>query len=114
MPARKKSRKTSDKTTPALSLKIETTDSKSHNVNVDDFFKTAEKWLSALKAFALEQGELVTWEIVELKKSSAFIQVQPIKVKTQKPAAKLVKTWTTDSAESRRLGDLPLVSPPRR
>lgn len=93
MAARKKSRKTSDKTTPALSLKIETTDSKSHNVNVDDFFKTAEKWLSALKAFALEQGELVTWEIVELKKSSAFIQVQPIKVKTQKPAAKLVKTW---------------------
>src|SRR6202044_3405762 len=80
-------------TPPPLSLKIETTDPKSHNDNVDDFFKTAEKWLSALKAFALEQGELVTWEIVELKKSSAFIQVQPIKVKTHKPAARLVKTW---------------------
>jgi hypothetical protein len=83
----------SEQTSPSLSLKIETTDSKTHNVNADDFFKIAEKWLSALKSFALEQGELVEWEIVDLKKSSAFIQVQPIKVRTHKPAAKLVKTW---------------------
>jgi hypothetical protein len=80
-------------TVPSLSLKIETTDSKSRNIDVEDFLNTAEKWMSALKAFALEQGELVKWEIVELKKSSAFIQVQPIKVRTHKPAVKLVKTW---------------------
>jgi hypothetical protein len=97
MPDRKKARK-SPKENPsqtilALSLKIETTDPKSRNINVEDFLNTAEKWMSALKAFALEQGELVKWEIVELKKSSAFIQVQPIKVRTHKPAAKLVKTW---------------------
>jgi hypothetical protein len=78
---------------PALSLKIETTDPKTRNVNVDDFLKTAEKWLGALKAFAVDQGELVKWEIVDLKKSSAFIQVQPVRVRTQKPAPKLVKTW---------------------
>jgi hypothetical protein len=83
----------SDQSIPALSLKIETADPNSQNVNVDDFLKTAEKWLSALKAFALEQGELVKWEIVDLKKSSAFIQIQPVKVKTRKPAARLVKAW---------------------
>jgi len=97
MPDRKKARRTPaekpSQSTPALSLKIETTDSKTRNVNVDDFLNTAEKWLSALKAFALEQGELVKWEIVDLRKSSAFIQVQPVEVRTRKPAAKLVKTW---------------------
>lgn len=97
MPNRKKARSTpSEKlseSTPALSLKIETTDSKTRNVNVDDFLTTAEKWLNALKAFALEQGALVKWEIVDLKKSSAFIQVQPVKVNTRQPAAKIVKTW---------------------
>ena len=97
MPDRNKARKSPkenpSKTILALSLNIETTDPKSRNVNVEDFLKTAEKWMSALKAFALEQGELVKWEIVELKKSSAFIQVQPIEVRTHKPAAKLVKTW---------------------
>jgi len=97
MPDQKRPRKKRSaqpaRSTPSLSLKIETTDTKRRNVNVDDFLKTAEKWLSALKTFALEQGELVKWEIVDLKKSSAFIQVQPVKIRTQKPAAKLVKTW---------------------
>jgi hypothetical protein len=96
MPKRKKARTSpSEKLSrsSSLSLKIETTDPKTRNVNVDDFLRTAEKWFNALKAFALEQGELVKWEIVDLKKSSAFIQVQPVKVRTRKPAAKLVKAW---------------------
>jgi len=97
MPNRKKARSTPSeklrKDSPTLSLKIETTDSKTSNVNVDDFLRTAEIWLTALKAFAVEQGELVRWEIVDLKKSSAFIQVQPVKVNTRRPAAKLVKQW---------------------
>ena len=94
MPDPKKARtKPSGKALPALSLKIETTDAKTRNVNADDFFATAEKWLRALKTFALEQGELVRWEIVDLKKSSAFIQVQPVTVRTNKPAATLVRTW---------------------
>jgi hypothetical protein len=85
--------KRTGRSTPALSLKIETTDPNSHNVDIDDFLKTAEKWLSALRAFALDQGKVVKWEIIELKKSSAFIQIQPVQVKTHKPDAKLVKTW---------------------
>jgi hypothetical protein len=103
-----RSRKSSNgQGTPSLSLKIETTDSKTHNVNVDDFFGTAEKWLGALKAFAHEQGEVVRWEIVGLNKSSAFIQVQPIKIATRKPAAKLVKTWDQGLREIEKTGQPP-------
>src|SRR4051812_8975498 len=97
MPSQKKPRRPPankrSQSPPVLSLKIETTDSQNRNVDVDDFLTTAEKWLSALKAFALEQGEMVKWEIIDLKKSSAFILVQPVKVKTRKPAARLVKKW---------------------
>jgi hypothetical protein len=112
MPNRKKARNTSSEkfshATPALSLKIETTDSKTRNVNVDDFLRTAETWLNALKAFALEQGEHVKWEIVDLKKSSAFIQVQPVKVNTRKPAAKLVKTWDEGLRKIEKTGRPPV------
>lgn len=59
----------------SLSLKLETTDKKRRNVDADDFFCAAEKWLRALKAFAKERGEHVTWEIVDLQKSSALVQV---------------------------------------
>jgi hypothetical protein len=54
---------------------------------------TAKKWLQALKVFADEQGEHVKWEIVDLRKSSALIEVRPVKLKSHKPAAKLVKKW---------------------
>src|SRR5260370_1250482 len=77
----------------SLSLKLETTDKKNPNVDVDDFLTTADKWLRALKTFAKEQGQNVKWEIVDLKKSSALIQVQPVKIKTGKPAPALVQKW---------------------
>ncbi|HXN24593.1 MAG TPA: hypothetical protein VOA41_17795 [Candidatus Dormibacteraeota bacterium] len=77
----------------SLSLKLETTDRNNPNVDVDDFFNTAEKWLRALKTFAKEQGQHVKWEIVDLKKASALIQVQPVKVTTGRPALALVKKW---------------------
>jgi hypothetical protein len=96
MPSRKTTRGTSAEmrqNIPTLSLKIETTGKRNRNVDVDDFLATAEKWLHALKAFANEQGEQVRWEIVGLRKSSALIQVQPVKIRTGKPAAILVKRW---------------------
>ena len=77
----------------SLSLKLETTDKKNRNVNADDFFFTAEKWLRALKIFAREQGEHVKWEIVDLRKSSALVEVQPVNIKSGKPARALVKEW---------------------
>jgi hypothetical protein len=74
-------------------LKLETTDKNKPNVDADDFVSTAEKWLRALKTFAKEQGQHVKWEIVDLRKSSAFMQVQPVKVETGKPAPTLVRKW---------------------
>ncbi len=77
----------------SLSLKLETTNINKPNVNADDFFFAAEKWLRALKIFAKEQGEHVKWEIVDLRKSSALIEVQPVTIKTGKPAPTLVRKW---------------------
>jgi hypothetical protein len=91
----------------SLSLKLETTDSKNRNVDADEFFTTAEKWLHALKTFAREQGQNVKWEIVDLQKSSALIQVQPVRVKTGKPVATLVKHWETGVREIERTGKPP-------
>lgn len=110
MPSSKKARMTSLEKlsrSSSLSLKLETTDPKARNVNVEDFLSTAEKWLKALKAFALEQGELVNWEIVDLRKSSALIQVQPVKVRTRKPAAKLVKMWDDGLRQIEKTGQPP-------
>src|ERR1700737_3402913 len=78
---------------PSLSLKLETTDRNNPNVDAEDFFTTARRWLEALKAFAKDQGQNVKWEIVDLRKSSAVIQVQPVKVRTGKPVPTLVKKW---------------------
>jgi hypothetical protein len=90
MPTRKRS---TQEHQPALSLKIESGDDKHPHVDADDFLTTAEKWLRSLKAFAEEQGKTVKWEIVDLRHSSAFIEVQPVTVKTHKPAATLVRRW---------------------
>ncbi len=95
MPDRKISRRKvkPQQSQPSLSLKIESTDEKNPYVDADDFLGTAEKWLKSLKAFAAEQGEQVKWEIVDLRQSSALIEVQPVKVKTGKPSAVLAKRW---------------------
>jgi hypothetical protein len=88
----------------SLSLKLESTNKSRPNVDADDFFSTAEKWLRALKAFAKERGEHVNWEIVDLQKSSALIQVQPVKVKTGKPAPALVRSWEEGLRKIERTG----------
>ena len=75
--------KLKQKSSPSLSLKLESTDKHNPNVDAEEFFSTAEKWLDALITFAKERGEHVKWEIVDLRKSSAFIQVQPVKIKTE-------------------------------
>jgi hypothetical protein len=93
MPTRQPSRRKKDETQPSLSLKVESTDEKHPHVDADDFLTTAEKWLRALKTFASEQGKAVKWEIIDLRHSSAFIEVQPVTVKTHKPAPVLVRQW---------------------
>ncbi len=103
MPKREREPKV-EQSQPSLSLKFETTDSKNKNVDAEEFFATAEKWLRALKTFAKEQGQNVKWEIVDLKKSSALIQVQPVKAKTGKPVAALVRNWESGVREIERTG----------
>jgi hypothetical protein len=104
MPDHKTSRKTTEQSQPSLSLKIESTDEKNPYVDADDFLTTAEKWLKSLKAFAAEQGEQVKWEIVDLRQSSALIEVQPVKVKTGKTSAALVKQWDAGIRKMEKTG----------
>jgi hypothetical protein len=107
MPDRKTSRRKTKpelESQPSLSLKIESTDEKNPYVDADDFLTTAEKWLKSLKAFAAEQGEQVKWEIVDLRQSSALIEVQPVKVKTGKPSAGLAKQWDAGIRRMERTG----------
>ena len=101
---KKKTRQHNDESQQSLSFKLESTNREKPNVDADDFFSAAEKWLRALKVFAKEQGENVTWEIVDLKKASALVEVQPVKVKTGKPAFALVKSWKEGVEKIERTG----------
>jgi hypothetical protein len=91
----------------SLSLKLETTDPKSKNVDAEEFFKTAENWLRALKLFATEQGQDVRWQIVGLHKSSALVEVQPVRVTTGLPAPALVRSWQQGVSDIEKTGTLP-------
>jgi hypothetical protein len=92
---------------PSLSLKLETTDQKNRNVDAEEFFSTAEKWLNSLKSFAKEQGQNVKWQIVDLRTSSALVEVQAVKVKTGLPAPKLVRQWEQGLRQIEKTGTLP-------
>jgi len=94
----------SKQSTSSLSLKLETTDPRNPNVDANEFFATAEKWLHALRVFAKEQGQEVRWEIVGLQKSSALVQVRPVRIKTRKPASGLVRKWGEGLKQIERTG----------
>jgi len=85
--------KSKPRTSPSLSLHVEPAETKQQNVDAEQFFDLAEKWLKALKAFASDTGLHVRWEIIELKKASAFVQVRPVEAKTLKPLPALVREW---------------------
>ncbi len=97
---------------PSLSLKLEATGGDNPNVDAEDFFSTAKKWLEALKAFAKDQGQAVKWEIVDLRKSSALIEVQPVKVKTGKSVPILAKKWDAGFKKIAKQGRSPKTFTP--
>ena len=68
----------------------------------------AERWLQSLKAFASDAGQHVRWEIVELKKASAFVQVRPIEAQSLKPLPSLARDWDRGVRELQRNGRPPL------
>src|ERR1035441_10359828 len=92
---------------PVLSLLVEPVEQGYRNVNAEHFFASAERWLKALQAFASDAGRRVTWEIVELKKSSAFVQVRPVEPQTRKPVPALVRKWDSGLREVERTGRPP-------
>lgn len=89
---------------PSLSLHVEPAETKQQNVDAEQFFGLAEKWLRALKAFASDTGLQVRWEIVELKKASAFVQVRPVEAQTFKPVPALVRDWDKGVRSVQRSG----------
>lgn len=88
---------------PCLSLHVEPADDKRRNVDAEEFFALGERWLKSLKAFASDTGQQVRWEIVELKKASAFVQVRPIEARSRKPLPSLVRNWERGFAKFNRL-----------
>jgi|ERR1035441_3445123 hypothetical protein len=92
---------------PVLSLLVEPVEQGYRNVNAEHFFASAERWLKALQAFASDAGRRVTWEIVELKKSSAFVQVRPVEPQTRKPVPALARQWEAGVRQLEQTGRPP-------
>jgi len=95
------------RTAALLSLLVEPAGQGGRNVNAEHFFAVAEQWLRALKAFARDNGQQATWEIVALRKSSAFVQVRPVEPQTRMPLPVLVKRWDAGVREVERSGRSP-------
>lgn len=92
---------------PALSLVVKPADRPTDNVNAEQFFSVAERWLESLRVFARELGQHVAWEIVALEKSSAFVQVGPVDVNSRRPLPTLVREWDAGLREVKRTGRRP-------
>jgi hypothetical protein len=95
------------RTAPVLSLLVEPVEQGYRNVNAEHFFASAERWLKALQAFASDTGQRVTWEIVELKKSSAFVQVRPVEPLTRRPIPALARQWEAGVRQLEQTGRPP-------
>jgi hypothetical protein len=89
---------------PGLSLHVEPGDTRARNVDAEQFFSLAERWLKSLKAFAADNGQRVTWEIVELKKASAYVQVRPVEPQTRKPIPTLMRRWDSGIRQLQKTG----------
>ena len=88
----------------SLSLLVKPEEKGERNVDAEYFFAVAERWLKALQAFANDAGQQVTWEIVGLQKSSAFVQVRPVEPETRTPVPALVRSWDAGVREIERTG----------
>jgi len=95
------------RTQPALSLLVRPADRGTENVDAEQFFSVAERWLRSLQVFARESGQHAAWEIVALEKSSAFVQVRPVDVHSRRPLPTLVRKWDAGLREVKRTGHPP-------
>lgn len=99
--------KTRVRSSESLSLLVKPADEGRQNVDAEYFFAVAERWLKALKAFANDAGQQVTWKIVGLEKSSAFVQVRPVEPATRTAIPALVRSWDEGVREIERTGRPP-------
>jgi hypothetical protein len=78
-----------------LTLVVKPVDDPERPVDAEQFLHAATKWLTSLASFATESGLSVRWEIAELKRSSAVLEVVPIDVHTGVIAASVARDWGT-------------------
>ncbi len=76
-----------------LTLVVKPIDDPERPVDAAQFLEAATKWLTSLTSFATDSGFQVRWEIAELKRSSALLEVIPIDVRTGVIADSVSKDW---------------------
>jgi len=64
-------------------------------VDAEDFLHAATRWLASLSSFAIDSGLDVRWEIAELKRSSAVLEVIPVDSTTGIIATSIASGWKT-------------------
>ena len=95
-----------------LTLIVKPIDDPEKPVDAEQFLKAASKWLTSLASFAADTGLTVRWDIAELKRSSAVLEVVPIDVNTGIIAASVAKDWgkLVEEIESTGISSKPLRS----
>lgn len=76
-----------------LTLLVKPIDDPERPVDAEQFLDTATKWLKSLSSFATGNGLQVRWEIAELKRSSALLEVIPVDIRTGVIADSVAKNW---------------------
>ncbi|WP_213806814.1 hypothetical protein [Granulicella sp. dw_53] len=76
-----------------LTLVVKPIDDPDRPVDAEQFLQAATKWLASLSSFASGSGLHVRWEIAELKRSSALLEVIPVDIRTGIIANSVAKDW---------------------
>jgi hypothetical protein len=76
-----------------LTLIVKPVDDPERPVDAEQFLQAATKWLASLTSFASDSGLEIRWEIAELKRSSALLEVIPVDVRTGIIAASVARNW---------------------
>jgi hypothetical protein len=87
-----------------LTLVVRPFDDPEQPVDAERFLAAATKWLTSLSSFAADSGLAVRWEIAELRRSSAVLEVVPVDTRTGTIASSVAKDWETVMKEVERTG----------
>jgi hypothetical protein len=95
-----------------LTLIVKPVDDPEHPVDAKQFLETASRWLASLTTFASESGLSIRWEIAELRRSSALLEVVPIDTITGIIAQSVARGWGGAMQEMESQGFAPAgISP---